>query len=86
MPACLRALLDDETYRPVWFSAGENLGAAGFAVHLEPFGQADHDILPRHISAEVFLELGDVIARLQGDFSLKPGLDGLLGGFDLFLA
>jgi hypothetical protein len=79
------ALFDDEGDSACRFGAGENLGTVGFAVHLEPSCQANNDILPRDVPAEVFLKLGSMIAGLKGGASLKPRFDGLLGGFDLLL-
>jgi hypothetical protein len=77
--------LDQERYRPGGFGAGENLLTVRFAVHLEPFGQADYDCAPGDISPEARLELDAVIARLNRCTEFEAVLERLLGGSDLQL-
>jgi hypothetical protein len=84
-PASFPGLLDDERDRACRLRAGENFRAVGFAVHPEPLGQANHNVLPRDVAAEVFLEFGAVIARLKLRPRSEASLDGLFRGFDLLL-
>jgi len=84
-PAGAFRLFDDEGNAACRLCGLENFRAVGFAVHPEPFGQANDYILPRDIAAEVFLKLGAMIAWLKVGSGLKPRFDGLLGGFDLLL-
>ena len=78
-------LFEDEGNAACRLCGLENFRAVGFAVHPEPFGQANDYILPRDIASEVFLKLGAMIAGLKRRTRLKSRLDGLFGGFHLLL-
>lgn len=78
-------LFDDEGDGASRFRRAKDLRAIGFAVQPEPVGQADDDVFPRNIAAEVFLQLGSVIAGLKVRSRSETGLDGLFRSFDLLL-
>src|SRR5215472_7000261 len=79
------ALLDDHRNGACGLGRVENFRAVGFAIHPQPFGQANDDSFPCDVAAEVFVEFGAMVATLECGAILKPGLDGLLGLLDLLL-
>ena len=58
------ALLDDHRNGARGLGRVENPRAVGFAIHPQPFGQANDDSFPCDVTAEVFLEFGATVAGL----------------------
>jgi hypothetical protein len=70
-----------------WLGFIEDFFGVRFALALtENFvGEILCDATPRHMAPAVFVQPGNVVAKLDGHSGLESGLDGLFGLFNLRL-
>jgi len=84
--AGVSALFDDERNSAGRFGARQYLLAVGFAVQLEPVGQTNDDILPRHVFAEALFQCRAAQTRFTSGACFEARLEVGFNRVELCLA